>query len=69
MSCFTLLILSSWCLVIDVWFFLAVPWAYLQFVIVVFSDRTRLLFLRYWAIIKIKSKKLTEDYNYFIQLL
>ena len=40
-----LLSLSSWCLVIDVWLFLAVPWVCLQFVIVVFSDHTHLLFL------------------------
>ena len=40
-----LLSLSSWCLVIVVWFFLAVPWVCLQFVIVVFPDRTHLLFL------------------------
>ena len=40
-----LLSLSSWCLVIVVWFFLAVPWLCLQFVIVVFPDHTHLLFL------------------------
>ena len=39
-----LLSLSSWCLVIDVWPFLAVPWVCLQFVNVVFSDHTHLLF-------------------------
>ena len=31
---------SSWCLVIVVWLFLAVPWVCLQFVIVVFPDHT-----------------------------
>ena len=36
--------LSSWCLVIVVWLFLAVPWVCLQFVIVVFPDHTHLLF-------------------------
>ena len=41
-----LLSLSSWCLAIVVWFFLAVPWVCLQFVIVVFPDHTYLLFLR-----------------------
>ena len=41
-----LLSVSSWCLVIVVWFFLAVPWVYLQFVIVVFPDHTHLLFMR-----------------------
>ena len=35
-----LLSMSSWCLVIVVWLFLAVPWVGLQFVIVVFSDHT-----------------------------
>ena len=40
-----LLTLSSWCLVTNVWFFLAVPWVCLQFVIVVFPDHTHLLFL------------------------
>ena len=39
-----LLGMSSRCLVIVVWFFLAVPWVCLQFVIVVFSDHTPLLF-------------------------
>ena len=36
--------LSSWCLVIDVWLFLAVPWICQQFVIVVFHDHSHLLF-------------------------
>ena len=36
--------LSSWCLVIVAWLFLAVPWVCLQFVIVVFPDHTHLLF-------------------------
>ena len=40
-----LLSLSSWCLVIVVWFFLAVPRVGLQFVIVVFPDHTHLRFL------------------------
>ena len=35
-----LLSLSSWCLVMVVWLFLAVPWVCLRFVIVVFSDHT-----------------------------
>ena len=35
-----LLSLSSWCLVIVVWLFLAVPWVCLLFVIVVFPDHT-----------------------------
>ena len=37
--------LSSWCMVIVVWLFLAVPWVGLQFVIVIFSEHTHLLFL------------------------
>ena len=40
-----LLNLSSWCLVMVEWLFLAVPWGYLRFVIVVFPDHTHLLFL------------------------
>ena len=32
--------LSSWCLVIVDWLFIAVPWGCLQFVIVVFPDHT-----------------------------
>ena len=39
-----LLSLSSWCPVIVVWLFLAMPWVCLQFVIVVFPDHTHLLF-------------------------
>ena len=40
-----LLSLSSWCLVIVVWLFLAVPWACLQSVIVVYPDHTHFLSL------------------------
>ena len=36
--------LSSWCLVVVEWRFLAVPWGCLRFVIVVFHDHTHLLF-------------------------
>ena len=39
-----LLSLSSWCLIIVVWLFLAVPWGFLQFVIVVFPDHTYFYF-------------------------
>ena len=39
-----LLNLSSWCVVMVDWIFLAVPWGCLRFVIVVFSDHTHLLF-------------------------
>ena len=41
-----LLGLSSWCLVIVVWLFLAMPWVSLQFVIVFFPDHTHLLLLQ-----------------------
>ena len=40
-----LLNLSSWCLVMIEWLFLAVPWGCLRFVIVVLPDHTHLLFL------------------------
>ena len=46
--------LSSLCLVIVVWLFLAVPWVCLQFVIVVFPDHTHLLF---YAIIFLITKE------------
>ena len=39
-----LLNLSSWCLALVEWLFLAVPWGCLRFVIVVFPDHTHLLF-------------------------
>ena len=41
----TLLNLSSWCLVMGEWLFLAVPYGFLRFVIVVFPVHTHLLFL------------------------
>ena len=40
-----LLSLSSWCILMVVWLFLAEQWVCLQFVIVVFPDHTHLLFL------------------------
>ena len=40
-----LLNLSSWCLVMVKWLFLAVPWGGLRFVIVVFPYHTHLLLL------------------------
>ena len=43
-----LLNLSSWCLVMVEWLFLAVPWGCLRFVILVFPDHTHLLLL-VWA--------------------
>ena len=36
---------SSWCLVVDMWLFLAVTWDCLQFLIVAFPDHIHLLFL------------------------
>ena len=47
-----LLGLSSWCLVVVEWFFLAVPRGCLQFVIVVLPDHTHLLFL---SLVKIQN--------------
>ena len=41
-----LLNVSSWCLVMVEWLFLAVQWGCLQFVIVVFPDHTHFLFMR-----------------------
>ena len=43
--------LSSWCLMIVVWLFLAVSWVCLQFAIVVFTDHTHLPFYIYIYII------------------
>ena len=37
---------SSWCLVMDVWLFLEVPWVCLRFVIVVFLDHTYCFWLQ-----------------------
>ena len=51
-----LLSLSSWCLMIAVWLFLAVPLVYLQFVIVVFSDHTNYLLLLYQFIARLGFK-------------
>ena len=42
---------SSWCLVMVEWLFLAVPWGYLQFVIVVFPEHTHLLFFLFLVIL------------------
>ena len=39
-----LLGLSSWCLVVVVWLFLAVPWVCLKFVIVVLPDHTHYIY-------------------------
>ena len=42
-----LLNLSSWCLMMVEWLFLTVPQGCLHFVIVVLSDHTHLLFLKF----------------------
>ena len=57
-----LLGLSSWCLVIVVWLFLAVPWVCQRFVVVAFPDHTHLLFLYYlsWPFITISAFLSTE---------
>ena len=52
-----LLCLSSWCLVIVVLLFLAVPWVCLQFVIVVFPDHTHLLFLYAFSLVLLGAKE------------
>ena len=39
--------LSSLCLVMVEWLFLAVPWGCLRFVVVVFPDHTHLLFFKF----------------------
>ena len=49
-----LLSLSSWCLVMVVWLFLAVPWVCLRFVIVVFSDHT-IFEQKTWSLIWIQT--------------
>ena len=49
-SCFFLLCLSTWCLIIVVWLFLTMPWVCLQFVIVVFPDHTHFFVLSPWEI-------------------
>ena len=43
---FALLNLSSWCLMMVEWLFLAVPQGCLPFVIVIFPDHTHLLYLK-----------------------
>ena len=56
-----LLSLSSWCLLIVVWLFLAVPWVCLQFVIVVFPDQTHLLFfIRYIGYLNFKNDPISH---------
>ena len=56
-----LLNLSSWCLVMVEWLFLAVPRGCLQFVIVVFPDHTHLLFLLEPGLNSLKTAPFTAD--------
>ena len=56
-----LLNLSSWCLVMVEWLFLAVPWGCLRFVIVVFPDYTHLLFLTWNTIWESDKKKHAKE--------
>ena len=69
-----LLYLSSWCLVIVEWLFLAVPRGCLQFVIVVFSDHTHLLFFIHKENVSLKINAIIHwfvfyfDYAYLIRL-
>ena len=57
-----LLSLSFWCLVSVVWFFLAVPWVCLQFMVVVTPDHTHFLFsIKHTA--HTKKKSLHKKYN------
>ena len=56
-----LLSLSSWCLVIVVWLFLAVPWVCLQFVIVVFPDHTH-----YFS--DVDGQTWAQNYNAYLKL-
>ena len=50
-----LLSLSSWCLVMVVWHFLAVPCVCLRFVIVVFSGHTHYFGKKNWSLIWIQT--------------
>ena len=49
-----LLNLSSWCLVMVDWLFLAVPWDCLLFVIVVFPDHTHLLYYLLFILVDLR---------------
>ena len=58
--------LSSWCLVMVGWLFLAVQWGCLRFVIVVFPDHTHLLF--FIAIWLINSSESLESLLFMFRL-
>ena len=61
-----LLNLSSWCLVMDEWLFLAVPRGCLWFVIVVFPDHTHLLFLAIQLVDYLHVHADNSWYNYHV---
>ena len=59
--------LSSWCLVMIWWLFLAVPQGCLQFVIVVFPDHTHLLFKKnHFSQKRKKRKKMGKNVMLFL---
>ena len=58
--------LSSWCLVMVVWLFLAVQWVCLRFVIVVFPDHTHILFFFIIFIIAYDLKLFRKCENLFV---
>ena len=58
-----LLSLSSWCLMMVLWLFLAVSWDCLRFVIVVFPEHAQLLFFRGIGFVNLA---FIEAYNYDI---
>ena len=61
----TLLNLSSWCLVMVGWLFLAVPWGCPQFVILVFPELTHLLFLHAGVMNSLYIKQIRYTLNWF----
>ena len=63
-----LLNLSSWCLVMVEWLFLAVPWGCLRFVIEVIPDHTHLLLLWNCRVVK-KVSVWEKDYGFLVHYL
>ena len=63
-----LLNLSSWCLVMVEWLFLAVPWGCLRFVIEVFPDHAHLLLLWTCRVVK-KVFVWGKDYGFLVHYL
>ena len=60
-----LLNLSSWCLVMVKWLFLAMPWGCLWFVIVVFPDHTHLLFLVSNRLKMLSNKRVSASHTFW----